>query len=166
MDMIRLMEEIRAHPLFSRHGPEHHSMVPGVIVATYRNLGGPVDDLQLEAAIDRGGLVPGGACGFMGCCGAATGVGIAFSILLGANPLRPEPRRTSMRITARVLDRIAEREAPRCCQRECYLALKAAAELSGDYLPLELRAEGDLECSQHEDSRDCIGTACPLFPGA
>ena len=122
--------------------------------------------IQMPFALDMSDKRFSGACGFMGCCGAALGVGVAFSILLGANPLRPAPRKTSMRITARVLEKIAEREAPRCCQRECYLALKAAAELSRDYLPLALEAEGELECGQHEDSRDCIGPACPLFPGA
>jgi hypothetical protein len=164
MDMLRLMKEIRSHPCFSLHGPEHHALIPGIILSTYRNLGGDVDSLKILSAIDRGALVPGGACGFMGSCGAATGVGIAFALLLRANPLQPSPRRLSQKITARVLDRIADLEAVRCCQREGYIALKTAAELSGEYLPLSLKAEEEIACDQYEDNEECLGAACPLFP--
>jgi hypothetical protein len=163
-DMIRMMTEIRGHPAFSMHGPEHHSLVPGVILATFRNLGGKVDPLQIAAAVDRGAITPGGACGFMGICGAAVGVGIAFAMLLGSNPLRGEPRGLSQEITAKVLARIGAQGAPRCCRRETWVALTAAAELSREYLPIALKAEGDATCGQSAENEECIGVECPLFP--
>lgn len=163
-DMLRMASRIRSHPSFSVHGPEHHAMVPGVILATYRNLGGNVQPLQVMSAIDRGALTPGGACGFMGSCGAALGVGIAFALLLESNPLKGDSRTVSQRITAEVLKKIAETGASRCCRRECYIALKAAAELSGQYLPMKLVAEDDFTCDQHDLNRECLGSECPLYP--
>jgi MoaA/NifB/PqqE/SkfB family radical SAM enzyme/SAM-dependent methyltransferase len=163
-DMQALAETIRSHPSFSMHGPEHHALVPGVILATYRNLGGKVHDLQILSAIDRGGLVPGGACGFMGVCGAATGVGVAFAMLMGSNPLKAAPRQNAQKITAAVLDRIAAHEAARCCRRETHLALQAAKELSARYLPLTLRMERAETCDQHASNEECLGEECPLYP--
>jgi SAM-dependent methyltransferase len=43
-DMIALLEKIRSHPAVPVHGPEHHAMVPGIILAVYRNLGGAVTE--------------------------------------------------------------------------------------------------------------------------
>ncbi len=163
-DMVRLMNEIRAHPCFAMHGPEHHSLVPGVILTTYRNLGGKIDRAQIAAAIDRGALLPGGACGYMGSCAAALGAGIAFATILGSTPLRPVPRSLSQKITAQILNRIADLEAARCCRRECNIVLTAAAELSPKYLPITLHAADGPTCDQFGQNRECPGVDCPLFP--
>ena len=163
-DMVALMRAIRAHPAISVHGPEHHAMVPAIMVATYRNLGGDVGAKQLSLAIERGAKVPGGFCGFAGACGAAVGVGIGFGAILGASPVRPEKRRLVLRAVAEALASIAEREAARCCQRECWLALRRAAELSRELLPIALVADAPLVCEQHGRNKECIDRECPLFP--
>jgi hypothetical protein len=101
----------------------------------------------------------------MGTCGAAVGVGIAFSIILGSNPLTPEPRQTVQRILSEVTGTLSEREAARCCRRECYLALQEAARISRDLLPVSLRADEVSPCEQYAGNAECIGIGCPLFPG-
>jgi SAM-dependent methyltransferase len=163
-DMITLLRRIRAHRAIPLHGPEHHALVPGIILSTYRNLGGSLTDDAIAAGIRRGARVPGGACGFMGVCGAATGVGIGFSLILESTPVTPEPRRHIQAATTAVLGEIARFEAARCCQRECYVALRTAARLSRGLLPVPLRAEGDLLCGQFPDNEECIEAACPLYP--
>ncbi|MFH1021585.1 MAG: methyltransferase domain-containing protein, partial [Pseudomonadota bacterium] len=80
-DMLVLLDTIRRHPAIPLHGPEHHAMVPGIILATYRNLGGKISREAILTGIERGSKVPGGVCGFWGNCGAASGVGIGFSVL-------------------------------------------------------------------------------------
>ncbi|MFW6126758.1 MAG: DUF5714 domain-containing protein, partial [Thermodesulfobacteriota bacterium] len=55
--------------------------------------------------------------------------------------------------------------AARCCQRDSWLALKKAAELSKEYLPITLRADFPLHCRQAHQNRECLGTACPLWEG-
>ncbi len=164
-DLIVLLEKIRQHPAISRHGPEHHVLVPAVILATYRNLGGEVTPKMFSTALKWGKAVPGGTCGFWGVCGAAAGVGIAFSVLLKANPVKPGERRQVQSVVHAVLGELAAFEAARCCQRECWLALRKAAELSRELLPIPLRAEAPLICRQSHDNRDCLLTTCPLWDG-
>jgi hypothetical protein len=147
------------------HGPEHHALVPAVILTTYRNLGGEIAEGDILTGIDRGLSISGGSCGFMGICGAAVGVGIAFSIILGANPLTPEPRQAVQRILSEITGVLAGQEAARCCRRECFLSLREAARLSDDFLPVSLRADEGSPCDQHRVNAECSREGCPLFPG-
>ena len=137
-------------------------MVPAIIVTAYRNSGGSVTDDLIETAIRRGAQVIGGSCAFTGICGAATGVGIAFSLLLQANPIKPQQRQVVQQVTQQVLKEIAEFEAARCCQRDCWLGLKKAAALSAEYLPIPLTAEAIIGCSQRNQNKECIGMVCPV----
>jgi SAM-dependent methyltransferase len=162
-DMVRLFEEVRSGAQFPMHGPEHHGLVPGVILATYRNLGGEITESDILTGIERGLGTPGGSCGFMGICGAAVGVGIAFSIILGGNPLTPKPRQLVLRALSEILGALSDREAARCCRRECLLALREAARLSREFLPVTLLADEASPCDQYRGNKECIGKQCPFF---
>ena len=85
-DVINIFKELRSHPDFPTHGPHHHPLVPGILLAAYRNNGGNISDEQIITGISRGALIPGASCSFFGVDGAAQGVGIAFSVILGATP--------------------------------------------------------------------------------
>ncbi len=161
-DMIRLFADIKRHPAIPVHGPEYHAMAPGIILATYRNLGGVLSDGCIETGISRGSGVGGGFCGFFGVCGAAAGVGIAFSIMLDANPLKPKQRQAVMSVTQSVLQEIAGYETARCCQRDVLLALRKASALSEEFLPISLKAEYKHVCWQKHLNRECAGKACPF----
>lgn len=162
-DMIRLFERIRQHPSIPVHGPEYHAMIPGIILSTYKNRGGAVTSEIIETGIKRGSTIAGGFCGFMGICGAAVGVGIAFSLITEATPLKAEERQIIQTVTHKVLKEIADQKAARCCQREGWIALKKCAELSKNMLPVSLKADADLNCRQQNRNRQCMGKECPLF---
>ncbi|MHC4519954.1 MAG: DUF5714 domain-containing protein, partial [Planctomycetota bacterium] len=162
-DMIALMEKIRNHPAFPLHGPEHHSMVPAIILTAYRNVTGKVADEQILMGMERGGTYAGGGCAFFGVCGAAVGVGIAFSIILRSDPYKARERQTVQQATAEVLQAIGRYKAPRCCQRDCWVALKAVARLSARYIGVALRADKELVCLQFDKNRECVRAACPLY---
>jgi len=162
-DLVALLEAIRRHPALPRHGPEHHVLVPAIILTAYRNLGGEVTPEMFRTALARGQDVAGGACAFWGVCGAAAGVGIAFGVLLRANPLKPRERRQVQEAVQAVLTELSSWEAARCCQRESWLALRRAAELSRTLLPLPLTADAPLVCRQSGDRPDCLQSRCPLF---
>jgi MoaA/NifB/PqqE/SkfB family radical SAM enzyme/SAM-dependent methyltransferase len=162
-DMLTLLQQIREHPAVPVHGPEHHALVPGIILAAYKNLGGAISPSTIQTGIQRGSQVAGGYCAFMGICGAAVGVGIAFGLILDANPLKPEERKVVQSATKEVLGEIAALRAARCCQRDSWIALKKAAELSQIFLPIPLRAEASLVCRQQAKNAECMGADCPLL---
>lgn len=164
-DMITLLNKIRQHPAIPMHGPEHHAMVPGIILATYRNRGGKIGKETILTGIERGSKVPGGVCGFWGSCGAAVGVGIGFSILLDATPLTPKDRQIAQNITADVLMKVSQVRGARCCQRETVTALQEAARISKDVLPVSLLAEDMINCGQYDKNKECIRKHCPLWQG-
>lgn len=162
-DMIELLNRIRQHPAVPLHGPEHHFALPGVIVAAYRNSGGAVGEAEVLSAIERGRAVPGGSCGFWGACGAALGVGIAFSLLLQSNPVKADERQIVQHVTAQLIEASSVIKAARCCQRETWTALQKAAELSVLLLPLPLTAAGPTRCRQKGLNRECAGLDCPFY---
>jgi hypothetical protein len=158
------MQHIRSHPSFPIHGPEHHSLVPAVILATLRNSGTPVTDEQILKAIERGKTIAGGACAFFGACGAAVGAGIAVSVLTGATPLDGEKRRFIQQATGSVLAEIAAYDAPRCCQRDSWLALRALSKLLAEEMGISLATAAPIACSQFAENKECIHESCPLWP--
>jgi len=162
-DLIELLKKTRNHPAIPMHGPEHHALVPGVITAAYRNSGGGIDDRVIDTAISRGAKVAGGSCGFMGVCGAAIGVGTAMSAILEATPLTASERSIAQKGTLAALELIADIEAARCCQRDCWLALKAAAQVSEDVLGLRLKADAHILCDQMKTNKECMGRNCPVI---
>ena len=84
------------------HGPEHHFLVPAVLVTSYYNIKGDEKEKlkKLAVAKKRGSAVPGGVCGFYGSCGAAVGTGIFISIITGATPTTKESWGLANKMTA------------------------------------------------------------------
>ncbi len=162
-DAVTLMQTIRSHPNFRIHGPEHHSLVPAVILTSLRNAGTDITDDQIITGIERGQTVAGGACAFLGICGAAVGVGIAFSVLLAATPYGGDKRQFVQQVTHRVLGEIVHFDAPRCCQRDCWIALQAASKLVKDKFGKTL-AIAIIACEQFPNNKECIHNKCPLWP--
>jgi len=162
-DLITLLKLIRSHPAIPMHGPEHHAMIPGIILAAFRNSGGEITEELINIGIDRGAQIPGGACGFWGACGAAIGAGIAVSTVLAATPLTPSARQTAQSFSAKILSKIAKYKGGRCCQRETWLALTETAKLSEEVLTIPLTANDTLECAQYLKNKACIRKACPLW---
>ncbi|MDX9708931.1 MAG: DUF5714 domain-containing protein [Trichloromonas sp.] len=163
-DAVALLQRLRRHPEIPLHGPEHHALVPGVLLAVLRNAGHPVSAEQLHSAIRRGGGISGGSCGYLGICGAASGVGAAFGVLLEATPLKARARRQVQQIVQRILGEIADYEAGRCCQRDGWIALRGAVAIAGELWHLDLPEVAPFACAQMADNRECLGAPCPLWP--
>jgi len=162
-DMLKLFAQIREHPSIPKHGPEHHAMVPAIIVTAYKNSGGKLPENALKTAILRGSSIMGGACGFLGICGAASGVGIGFAIVLESSPVAKKARSAAQKVTYAVLGKIAEYEAARCCHREVWTALNIASSLSETFLHVKLLAQTEVKCDQKKFNQYCYGKECPIF---
>lgn len=163
-DPVEILETVMSHPKVPMHGPEHHAMVPAIIVAAARNTAGPVPPEAIDKAIDRGAKVPGGWCGFYGACGAAVGVGVAVSVLTGATPVKGATRTLANKATAFALQRIAD-GGPRCCKRASRMAIEAAVEFLDTHLGITLECGADIRCVYADRNRECIREACAYFAG-
>jgi len=163
-DAVVLMQKIRSHPRFRIHGPEHHALVPAVILTALKNSGDNITDEQINVGIERGQTIAGGSCAFLGACGAAIGVGIAVSVLTAANPYDGDKRQAAQQATQAALGEIASFNAPRCCQRDSWLALQKASEILREKMRKSLLVKQPLTCEQVSKNKECILNRCPLWP--
>ncbi|MDD3201278.1 MAG: DUF5714 domain-containing protein [Bacteroidales bacterium] len=158
---VKLMED----PYVYMHGPEHHVLVGSALLTAYHNCGGQLD---LPAALDemraRGSKVPGGACGFWGCCGAAVSTGMFVSIATGATPLSNETWGLSNRMTACALHSIGDIDGPRCCKRNAFLAIRDAAKVVDKQLSIKMEMPDSIVCTFYQFNKQCIGKRCPFNP--
>jgi len=161
-DPAELLERLMTHPALPMHGPEHHAIVAGVLVAAARNGGFAVQDGAVAAALDRGAKVPGGWCGYYGACGAAVGAGVAVSVLTSATPLKGPQRSLAIGATAFALERMVD-DQPRCCKRASRVAVAAASEYLGERLGVRLPAGRRVSCAHSDRNAQCARAACPYF---
>lgn len=90
-DALLLLEKIMDLPSVHMHGPEHHAIVPCVLLTAFRNNGEHMNyDAALSEICKRAKQVPGGTCGYWGVCGAAAGAGIFMSVMTGSSPLHKD----------------------------------------------------------------------------
>jgi hypothetical protein len=164
---VALAQAIMASPLVSMHGPEHHFLVPAVLVSAYYNATGQPDEKarQLQRARSRAEKVPGGFCGSHGDCGAAVGTGIALSLISGATPLARAEWALANRMTAYSLLAVAEHGGPRCCKRNTYLALREAVRQIEQAFGVRLEQPERIACSHSTLNRECRGADCPYWAG-
>lgn len=147
------------------HGPEHHSIVPCVLLTAYQNCGGQIDLADcLNEAWKRGKKVPGGACGFLGVCGAAAGAGIFASILYDATPLTGEVWDLPQRLTMDCLARMTEIGGPRCCKRTGRIAIETAADFTRQHFKVELPLSRPA-CEFSKRNKECLHERCPYYGG-
>ena len=165
-DPMLMAEDLMKHPAVKMHGPEHHYLVPAVLVTAYCHVAGRMGELEhlLNETAKRASIVPGGFCGFYGSCGAGIGTGIYMSIVTGATPLKIEEWQHANLMTSKSLNDIALAGGPRCCKRNVMLALKAAVKFTWDKLAINIPANGTFICHYQSSNRECLGINCLFFP--
>ena len=161
-DPIEIIQKLMAQPFCHMHGPEHHIMVGAALLTAYRNAGGEVDLAKaLPEMYNRGHGVPGGTCGFWGACGAGISAGMFVSIVSGSTPLAKEPFGLSNLMTSKALAAIGDIGGPRCCKRDSYLSILAAADFVSEHFGVEME-KPDVVCIHSAQNNQCIGKRCPF----
>jgi len=163
-DPIRLANDIMANSMIHMHGPEHHFLVPAVLLTCHDNVVDDTSELsdRLAIARERSSKILGGFCGFHGNCGAAVGTGIFISIITGANPLSIGSWRLANLMTSMSLRNIAEHGGPRCCKRNTFLAISEAI----DFLVKEFQItlpKSDIKCGFSRFNKECKLDECIFF---
>ncbi|SFM31367.1 hypothetical protein SAMN04488696_0903 [Methanolobus profundi] len=156
-DPLTIAEMIMEHPSIHMHGPEHHALIPAVLVTAYQNYTGNTDKGPIVEAMRRGSLVPGGYCGLYGACAAGIGVGIAMCVLLEATPLTPEERAHANWATACTLKCIADAGGARCCKKSTRISLEEGMKYLSDMFDLGWYEKADfhVNCDYTQYNREC-----------
>lgn len=145
------------------HGPEHHILDGAAFLRAMHNAGVEFDfDAAFEEMVKRGLKMPGATCGQWGVCGSASSAGAALAILHNTGPLSDnENYKDNLRLTSRILDRIADIGGPRCCKRNAFISLQTVVEFMKERFDIELDME-EITCEFSNKNQQCIGTRCPF----
>lgn len=117
----------------------------------------------VDALIERAGSYPGGACGFMGVCGAAVSVGAAFSIFSVTTPFSDETWSQANELTGQILTKLSTSHGPRCCKRNAYMALEVAADFLKKKYQIDLEPTSEIKCEYFDQSEECLFSDCEYF---
>ena len=147
------------------HGPEHHFLVPAVLLASYYNIkkDDSEKDLKIKEARKRALNVLGGFCGSHGDCGAAVGTGIFISLITNSTPISIEGWRLSNLMTSKSLYTIANHGGPRCCKRNTYLAIIDAVKFLKKNFGVVMRIRRDIRCEFNGLNEECLKEECQFY---
>jgi hypothetical protein len=166
-DPLGMAITLMRSPALKMHGPEHHFLVPAVLLSAFSNASGHTGEKEtwIRKARQRAEQVPGDLCGFFGDCAAAVGAGIFMSIVTNATPLSRKEWQLSNLITAHTLRSIALAGGPRCCKRNSFLAIQEAVLFIRDRLHVAMgMASFPLHCEFHHLNRECRKAECRFYP--
>jgi len=163
-DPTKIAELLMKHPAMPMHGPEHHSLVSAALLASMRNNGlFNIDDAMIDNAIARAKRVPLGSCGAWGACGAAIGVGIAFSVALDIDMMSGEKRSMVLRLVSKILEEISRLNGPRCCKASVMIALGVARTFLADKYGVVFDDE-KVKCTfRDRNLQECLKEACSFY---
>ena len=163
---VLILQKIMVQPEIYMHGPEHHVMVGAALLTAYKNSGGLVDfDRALNEMIRRGRQVPGGVCGFWGCCGAGVSAGIFISIITESTPLSKEEWGISNQMTARALQAIGNLGGPRCCKRDSFTSVREAVLFVKEHFNIDMELPEQIICGFSRFNEQCKREFCPYYKG-
>lgn len=157
-----ILLQLMRQPETPMHGPVHHILDGAAFLTALHNAGTEFDlNAALEELATRGAQMPGATCGKWGGCGAASSVGAALAILHGTGPLSDTDfYQDNLRLTSRVLAKIAECGGPRCCKRNGFTALDTAVDFVRERYGIRLEMQ-TITCGFSEKNAQCIGARCP-----
>lgn len=162
---LTIAKQMMNHPAVHMHGPEHHVLGGAALLSAYRNSGG---ELDLENALSemekRGKNVPGGTCGFWGCCGAAISAGIFLSIVTGTTPMASETWGSCNLLTSECLRNMSAFGGPRCCKRTSFISIQTAAHFAEKVTGIKMELTKPFYCSYSQKNRECLEGKCPFYP--
>jgi hypothetical protein len=165
VEPVSLAMELMKSPLIAMHGPEHHFLVPAVLLTAYYNRQGSSEEKRkkIRVARSRAENVLGGFCGFYGACGAGIGTGIFISLITDSTPLSEESWGLANQMTAESLRCIGALGGPRCCKRDTFMALKTAGKFLQKNYNLRMDIPDTITCDFNQFNHECKEEDCPFY---
>jgi len=167
-DPIKIADRMMKHPSISTYGIEHHCISAVAMFRAVKNRKGEkVQAKDIRKLTKLTQKIPYGSCGFLGVCGAAAGVGTAFSALLDASYMKDRERTLAMEAASRANLAIAKEGGPRCCVASVYIALEEGSKMAKEVFGVDLKPELPLKACEFVDrAEDCRRERCRFYPGA
>lgn len=165
-DPLELSLILMKNPKIKMHGPEHHFLVPAVLLSAYYNKKEDYrkKENKIKESRNRAEKILGGFCGSHGICGAAVGTGIFISLITDATPLSEKEWKLSNQITAENLLSIADYGGPRCCKRDTFLAIIGAVKFLRKHFEFTMNIDKDIHCEFTKLNKECKKTDCMFYP--
>ena len=163
-DPAKIAVEIMKNPKIKMHGPEHHFLVPAVLLSAYYNTQEKHETImeKLIIAKERSLNILGGFCGFYGNCGAGVGTGIFMSIINNTTPLSKYEWKLCNLMTAKSLENIGNCEGPRCCKRDTFIAIETTIDFLEKYSKVVLK-KSIIKCIFHGMNNECKKNDCRYY---
>jgi hypothetical protein len=162
-DPIIMLEEVMNHPSFKMHGPEHHYLVPAIVLTAMKNLGIEIVDNYWQLVLARCSDFPGGTCGYWGACAGSLSAGVAVSILKECTPLKKDFYGELHQVTSSSLAKIAQIGGPRCCKRNIMLSIYDLIYSLEKIFDIKIKSSV-YTCSYMKYNKECLYKDCPYFP--
>lgn len=163
---LEMSIELMKSENINMHGPEHHFLVPAIIVSSYYNKIDQKEEKKekLDLVKERASKIPGGICGNYGSCGAGVGTGLAMSVITEATPLTEGSWGLANEMTGHALISMGKTGGPRCCKRNTFTGLVEASRFIEERLDVELYDHQDdkIICEFKKYNKQCIGKRCPF----
>ncbi len=162
---IEIANTLMKNKCIKMHGPEHHFLVPAVLISAYYNKkNDPVTKKEkLKIVLERSATVPGGYCGTHGTCGAGIGSGIFISVITGSTPLAKKEWHLSNLMTSISLSAIAQNGGPRCCKRDSYISIIESVKFLKAKFSFSLDMPHNIRCRFSTSNRQCTTTNCLFY---
>jgi hypothetical protein len=164
-DPIEMASILMKNRKIKMHGPEHHFMVPAVLLASYYNqINDDVKKIEkIKEAEKRAKNILGGFCGFYGACGAGIGTGIFISLITDATPLSKQEWKLSNMMTSKSLLAIANIGGPRCCKKTSFLSIIEAVNFLNDNFGISINLNKNYKCEFNSFNKQCLHEECPFY---
>jgi hypothetical protein len=164
---VEIATTLMKFPEFRMHCPDHHFLVPAVLLSAYCKTKRKKGKLRewIKAAQNRAEKVPGAFCGTHGSCGAAVGTGIFVSLVTGATPLKTLEWDLVNSMTGRSLLRMASYGGPRCCKRVTFLAIQEACLFLCERMGVQIDVPQEIRCAFSSRNEQCLKDNCPFYFG-
>jgi len=163
-DPISLAVEIMRSPAIKMHGPEHHFMVPAVLLTCVNNKYHNVEnlaekiDLAERIAHER---VP--ICSYdLKMCGASIGTGVFLELYEGLDTHYEDEWSLPNQMIAASLKKIGENKGPRCCKRDTYISLQGAVDFLYEKFAIEL-PRSEAKCTFSLRNNSCMREECNFY---
>jgi hypothetical protein len=161
-DVMQMANTLMLNPAIKMHGPEHHFLVPAVLLAAWYNHRGEFQwkEQKIKEAKKRAKNVLGGFCGFYGTCGAAVGTGIFISLITNGTPLSDKAWSQANMMTSKALQQIAISGGPRCCKRDTFISLWQATDFIRKELDSSFPKPEQIQCGFSLMNKECLKQNC------